>query len=95
MLWFVCMAKVLKFSSIENKKFEPLSACQSMVRVRVFLPDSPLLKTLRLKELTDDIKSQRMKQNSDKGQKKSNQKDFVGSDLGGSHVKEPGMMQRL
>ncbi|KAL2320099.1 hypothetical protein Fmac_029068 [Flemingia macrophylla] len=50
------------------------------------------LKALRLKELADDIKSQRMKQNSDKGQKKSNQKDFVGGDLGGSHVKEPGEM---
>lgn len=47
------------------------------------------LKALRLKELADDLKNQRMKKNSDtKGQKKSNQKDFVGSDLGGSHVKE-------
>lgn len=42
-----------------------------------------------MKELADDLKNQRMKKNSDtKGQKKSNQKDFVGSDLGGSHVKE-------
>ncbi|TKY63259.1 DNA repair protein UVH3 [Spatholobus suberectus] len=46
------------------------------------------LKALRLKDLADNIKKQRMKQNSDKGQKKSNQKDFAGSDLGGSHVKE-------
>ncbi|KAL2332190.1 hypothetical protein Fmac_019771 [Flemingia macrophylla] len=35
------------------------------------------LKALRLKELSDDIKSQRMKQNNDKGQKKSNNKDML------------------
>lgn len=46
------------------------------------------LKALRLKEIADDSKNQRTKQNSDKGQKKSNQKDFVGSNLGGSHEKE-------
>ncbi|KAK7395619.1 hypothetical protein VNO78_16183 [Psophocarpus tetragonolobus] len=51
------------------------------------------LKALRLKELADDIKNQRMKKNSDtKDQKKSHQKGFVGSDLGGSHVKEPNEM---
>lgn len=47
------------------------------------------LKTIRLKELADDIKSQRMQKNSNtKGQNGSNQKDFVGSDSRGSHVKE-------
>ncbi|XP_052728324.1 DNA repair protein UVH3 isoform X8 [Vigna angularis] len=47
------------------------------------------LKTLRLKELADDIKSQRMQKNSNtKGQNVSKEKDFVGSDSRGSHVKE-------
>ncbi|CAJ1782000.1 unnamed protein product [Sphenostylis stenocarpa] len=47
------------------------------------------LKTLRLKEVADDIKSQRMQKNGNtKGQDKSNQKDFVGSDSGRRHVKE-------
>ncbi|RDX72864.1 DNA repair protein UVH3, partial [Mucuna pruriens] len=51
-------------------------------------PFAFVLKALRLKELADDIKNQRMEQNSDtKHQKNSNQKDFVGSDSGGSHVK--------
>lgn len=44
---------------------------------------------MRLKELANDIKHQRQKQESDaKGQKKSNDMDFVGSDSGRSHVKE-------
>ncbi|KAK7339428.1 hypothetical protein VNO77_20093 [Canavalia gladiata] len=47
------------------------------------------LKALRLKELADDVKNQRLKQNSDtKGQKKSIQKDFAGNDIESSHVKE-------
>ncbi|XP_027349553.1 DNA repair protein UVH3 [Abrus precatorius] len=47
------------------------------------------LKALRLKELADDVKNQRMKLDSDtKGQKKSIEKDFVGYDLERSHLKE-------
>ncbi|XP_057437283.1 DNA repair protein UVH3 isoform X2 [Lotus japonicus] len=47
------------------------------------------LKAMRLKELANDIKHQRQKQESDaKGQKKSRDMDFVGSDSGRSHVKE-------
>jgi len=42
-----------------------------------------------LKELADDIKSQRMQKNSNaKGQNKSTQKDFADSDSRGSHVRE-------
>ncbi|PNY13624.1 DNA repair protein uvh3-like, partial [Trifolium pratense] len=47
------------------------------------------VKALRLKELADDIKNQRLTQKSGtKSQKKSNKTDFVGSDLGRSHTKE-------
>ncbi|GAU13075.1 hypothetical protein TSUD_173750, partial [Trifolium subterraneum] len=48
------------------------------------------LKTMRLKELADNIKNQRLTQKSgSKSQKTSNQMDFVGSGLGRSHTKEP------
>ncbi|CAI8612318.1 unnamed protein product [Vicia faba] len=47
------------------------------------------LKAMRLKELADDIKNQKLTQKSvTKSQKKSNQMDFVGNDLGKSHTKE-------
>lgn len=47
------------------------------------------LKALRLKELADDIKNQRLTQKSGKkSQEKSNQMDSVGSDLERSHTKE-------
>ncbi|XP_061337655.1 DNA repair protein UVH3 [Gastrolobium bilobum] len=47
------------------------------------------LKVLKLKEVASDIKNQRLKQKNDtEGQKKSDQKDFVGSDIGRSNVKE-------
>ncbi|CAK8532647.1 unnamed protein product [Lathyrus sativus] len=47
------------------------------------------LKALRLKELADDIKNQKLKQKSGtKSQEKSNQMDYVGNDLGKSHTKE-------
>jgi hypothetical protein len=45
------------------------------------------VKALRLKELADDIKNQRLTQKSGtKSREKSNQVDFVGSDLGRSHT---------
>lgn len=47
------------------------------------------LKALRLKELADDIKNQKLKQTSGtKCQERSNQVDFVGSDLGRSNTIE-------
>ncbi|KAL2339981.1 hypothetical protein Fmac_007921 [Flemingia macrophylla] len=60
--------------------FQSETGRRCVVKTIVKIPLGMCKKALRLKELADDIKSQRMKKNSGKGQKKPNKKDFVGGD---------------